>query len=66
MKGLPSDVTSKTLSELWTQEYSLLLETAMNQNGMMGPAVFIRSGRVRRNQPQPGCREQRITQWKQN
>jgi outer membrane protein assembly factor BamB len=70
MKGLPVDATSKTLTELWTQEFSLLLETAMNQNGMPSPAVFIggmgRSGRMRPNQPQPISRDQLITQWKQN
>ena len=66
MKELPADATSKTLSELWTQEFSLLLETTMNQNGMMSPAVMVRSGRVRTNQPQPVSREQLITQWKQN
>lgn len=67
MKGLPVDATSKTLTELWTQEFPLQLETtAANQYGMVGPAVFVRSGRVRQNQPQPVSREQLITQWKQN
>jgi hypothetical protein len=66
MKELPSDATSKTLSELWTQEFSLLLETTMNQNRMMSHAVMVRSGRVRTNQPQPVSRDQLITQWKQN
>ncbi len=67
MKELPSDVTTKTLSELWTQEFSLLLENAMNQNGMMSPMVMVRSGRVRQNaQTQPVSREQLISQWKQN
>ena len=66
MKGLPPDVTTKTLSELWTQEYSLMLETTMNPNGMAGPAVFIRSGRVRQSAPQPVSRDQLIAQWKQN
>lgn len=66
MKGLPPDATSKTLSELWTQEYSLMLQTAMNPNGMPGTAVFIRSGRARPNVAQPVSREQLVTQWKQN
>jgi outer membrane protein assembly factor BamB len=66
MKELPADATSKTLSELWTQEFSLLLETTMNQNGMMSPAILVRSGRVRPSQAQPVSREQLITQWKQN
>lgn len=67
MKELPADATSKTLSELWTQEFSLMLETTMNQNGMPGMAVVIRSGRARGNQPaQPVSRDQLITQWKQN
>jgi outer membrane protein assembly factor BamB len=67
MKELPADATSKTLSELWTQEFSLMLETTMNQNGMPGMAVMIRSGRARPNQQaQPVSRDQLITQWKQN
>ncbi|MGI8981935.1 MAG: PQQ-binding-like beta-propeller repeat protein [Pirellulaceae bacterium] len=70
MKGLPVDATSKTLSELWTQEFSLLLETVMNQNGMPGPGMAMRvrvlGGRQQNQQPQAVSREQLISQWKQN
>ena len=66
MKELPADATSKTLSELWTQEFSLMLETAMNPNGMNSPVMVIRSGRGQRTAAQPVSREQLVTQWKQN
>ena len=69
MKGLPAEATSRTLSELWVQDFPLNLEVnpANPYGAMMGPGVFVRSGRMQQNnRTQPLSREQMITQWKQS
>jgi outer membrane protein assembly factor BamB len=69
MIGLPSEATSRTLSELWVQEYPLALAGNPNNpygyGGMM-PGVVVFSGRMRQqpNQPQPVSREDFIAQWR--
>lgn len=73
MKGLPAEATSKTLSELWVQDFPLALDNTNQINPqtgmMMGPAIFVggrkRGGAAQQN-PQPVSRESLITQWRQN
>src|SRR3954462_13130352 len=69
MKGLPADATSRTLTELWVQEFPLMLES--NVATPYGTVIFMggmgmRRGGVAPTKPQPLSREQLIGQWKQN
>jgi outer membrane protein assembly factor BamB len=72
MVSLPSAATSRTLSELWVQEYPLGLANQANPNygwggGGMMPAVVVFSGRVRNqgNEPTPVSREEFIAKWRE-
>ena len=73
MVGLPPEVTSRTLSELWVQEYPLALSGPAGMNpyggamgmGMGGIVVF--SGRMpRQPQVQAVSREDLVGQWRQH
>lgn len=72
MTSLPPAATSRTLSELWVQEYPLGMTAQGNPNmgwgGMMMPAVVDFSGRVRNqpNPPTPVSREEFISEWREH
>ncbi|MEX2173109.1 MAG: PQQ-binding-like beta-propeller repeat protein [Pirellulaceae bacterium] len=72
MPALPADATSRTLSELWAEEYPLAMTGAAAANpygGMpLGGLVVLGGGRVRQqpNQPQAISREDMVAQWREN
>jgi outer membrane protein assembly factor BamB len=71
MVSLPGAATSRTLSELWVQEYPLALTGQNNPNmgwGGMMPGVVVFSGRMRNqpNEPTPVSREEFISKWREN
>jgi outer membrane protein assembly factor BamB len=70
MVRLPPAATSRTLSELWVQEYPLAVTGQGNPNmgwGGMMPAVVVFSGRMRNqpNEPTPVSREDFIAKWRE-
>lgn len=70
MVSLPAAATSRTLSELWVQEYPLAVTGQGNPNYGMGgmmPGVVVFSGRMRNqpNDPTPVSREEFIEKWRE-
>jgi outer membrane protein assembly factor BamB len=70
MAALPEEATSRTLSELWVQEYPLGMTAgnAMNPYGGMGlGGIVVFSGRMSNqpNQPQPVSREDLVAAWRE-
>jgi outer membrane protein assembly factor BamB len=78
MPALPAEATSRTLSELWVQEYPLAVAAGPNPNSPYGAMVvgggivmmeggFI-SGRVapQQNQPQAVSREDFVAKWREH
>ena len=72
MTALPSEATSRTLSELWVQEYPLAMSGPAGMNpytgmmGMGGIVVFSGSMPQQPQQMQPVSREDLIAQWRQH
>jgi outer membrane protein assembly factor BamB len=71
MPVLPTSATSRTLSELWVQDYPLAMTgpNAMNPyGGMPGMGIVVFSGRMPRqpDQTQPVSREELVSRWREN
>jgi|GEM_PF-579767 len=71
MSALPEGATSRTLSELWMQDFPLALagQNVMNQYGVPGMGgIVVFSGRfpTQPNQPQPVSREDLVSRWREN
>ncbi|MCI0359731.1 MAG: PQQ-like beta-propeller repeat protein [Planctomycetaceae bacterium] len=71
MPALPEGATSRTLSELWVQDFPLAMsgQNMMNQYGMPGMGgIVVFSGRMggQPNQPQPLSREDMVNRWREN
>jgi outer membrane protein assembly factor BamB len=67
MPGLPTESTSKTLTELWVQEYGAFASEQVTHNPWSGMSMPVGvSGRVsgRRNQAPPPSRTEIISQWR--
>lgn len=70
MTALPAEATSRTLSELWVQDYPLALAgnpNSPNGYGGMMPGVIVFSGRMPQQPTQsvPVSREDFIANWRQ-
>ena len=71
MPALPASATSRTLSELWMQDFPLATTgpNMMNPYGGMGMGgIVVFSGRMpnQPNQPQPVSREELVGRWREN
>src|SRR4029453_4497637 len=70
MSAFPEGATSRTLSELWMQDFPLALagQNVMNKYGMPGMGGIVAfSGRfpTQPNQPQPVSREDLVSRWRE-
>jgi outer membrane protein assembly factor BamB len=76
MPALPAEATSRTLSELWVQEYPLAVTGGPNPGGpyatvVMGGGIvmmggFPSSGITQQNQPQAVSREDFVAKWREH
>jgi outer membrane protein assembly factor BamB len=71
MPSLPAEATSRTLSELWVQEQQMQVaqSNTPNQYGMPGGVMFVRSGRVQRQQQNRGqavSHDELVEQWREH
>ncbi len=71
MSALPVDATSRTLSELWMQDFPLATTGPNMMNpygGMPGMGIVVFSGRMpnQPNQAQPVSREDLVNRWREN